>query len=89
MWCLFAEDLGQIPEHRFTRIVDELIANPSRSSADDLGQLFTWLNTSGARPEHGQGPALNPPGNRCARADDLPQGTRACIVGVGDNQWIG
>ena len=53
VWCLFAEDLGQIPEHRFTRIVDELIANPSRSSADDLGQLFTWLNTSGARPEHG------------------------------------
>ena len=42
--CLFAEDLGQLPAHRFTQIVDDLIANPHRSSADDLGGLFDWLN---------------------------------------------
>jgi hypothetical protein len=53
VWCLFAEDLGQIPEHGFMRILDELIANPRRSSEDDLGQLFTCLNTPGDRPEHG------------------------------------
>ena len=53
VWCLFAEDLGQIPGHRFTRVLDELIAHPHRSSADDLGQLFTWLNTPGGRPPHG------------------------------------
>jgi type II restriction/modification system DNA methylase subunit YeeA len=53
VWCLFAEDLGQIPEHRFMRVVDELIANPRRSSADELGQLFTLLNTDGDRPQHG------------------------------------
>lgn len=44
VWCLFAEDLGQIPAHRFTAIVDGLIANPARSSADDLGGLFAALN---------------------------------------------
>jgi hypothetical protein len=54
VWCLFAEDLGQIPEHGFMRILDELIANPRRSSEDDLGQLFECLNTPGdRRPEHG------------------------------------
>ncbi len=53
VWSLFAEDLGQIPEHGFTRVLEELIANPQRSSADELGQLFTWLNTPGVRPEHG------------------------------------
>lgn len=53
VWCLFAEDLGQIPGHRFTRVLDELIANTQRSSADDLGQLFQWLNTPGERPAHG------------------------------------
>jgi hypothetical protein len=53
VWCLFAEDLGQIPEHRFTTVVDELIAHPHRSSEDELGQLFGWLNTPGPRPAHG------------------------------------
>jgi hypothetical protein len=54
VWCLFAEDLGQIPEHRFMRILEELIAQPQRSSADDLGGLFEWLNTPGdRRPEQG------------------------------------
>jgi hypothetical protein len=53
VWCMFAEDLGQIEAHLFTHIVDELIANPERSSADDLGQLFEWLNRDGPRPAGG------------------------------------
>jgi hypothetical protein len=53
VWCLFAEDLGQIPAHRFTRVVDELIRTPHRSSGDDLAQLFAWLNTPGERPSEG------------------------------------
>ena len=53
VWCLFAEDLGQIPEHGFMRILDELIVQPHHSSADELGQLFDWLNRPGDRPEHG------------------------------------
>ena len=53
VWCLFAEDLGQIPEHRFTQLVDDLIAQPHRSSSDDLHGLFQALNVPGARPTHG------------------------------------
>jgi hypothetical protein len=53
IWCLFAEDLGQLEEHIFTRLVDDLIANPGRSSADDLGGLFEWLNRPGDRPPGG------------------------------------
>lgn len=54
VWCMFAEDLGQIPGQGFTRIVDDLIANPQRSSADDLGRLFEYLNDpSPTRPSHG------------------------------------
>ena len=54
VWCMFAEDLGQIPGQAFTRVVDELIANPQRSSADDLGLLFEHLNDpSPERPKHG------------------------------------
>jgi restriction-modification enzyme MmeI-like protein len=54
VWCMFAEDLGQIPGQGFTRIVDDLIASPRRSSADDLGRLFEYLNDpSPDRPTHG------------------------------------
>ncbi len=53
VWCMFAEDLGQLESYLFTHIVDELIANPQRSSADDLGQLFEWLNRDGPRPAGG------------------------------------
>jgi hypothetical protein len=53
VWCMFAEDLGQIESHLFTHIIDGLIANPERSSADDLGQLFEWLNRDGPRPAGG------------------------------------
>jgi hypothetical protein len=55
VWSMFAEDLGQIPGHRFTLIVEDLIANPHRSSTDELGRLFELLNDpSRERPEHGQ-----------------------------------
>lgn len=53
VWCLFAEDLGQLEGHLFTHLVDDLIAQPQRSSADDIGQLFEWLNRPGARPGGG------------------------------------
>jgi hypothetical protein len=54
VWCLFAEDLGQLPEHLFTRIVDDLLANAQHSSADLLHDLFAWLNDpSPTRPSHG------------------------------------
>jgi hypothetical protein len=54
VWCMFAEDLGQIPGNGFTRVVDDLIANPRRSSADDLGRLFEYLDDpSPERPTHG------------------------------------
>lgn len=54
VWCLFAEDLGQLPAHVFTSITEDLIAHPDRSSADDLGQLFDHLNDpSPQRPTHG------------------------------------
>ncbi|HVX34353.1 MAG TPA: DNA methyltransferase [Solirubrobacterales bacterium] len=54
VWCMFAEDLGQIPGQGFTRVVDDLLRNPQRSSADDLGRLFELLNDpSPKRPEHG------------------------------------
>jgi hypothetical protein len=51
---MFAEDLAQIPGQGFTRIVDELISNPRRSSADDLGRLFEYLDDpTPQRPTHG------------------------------------
>lgn len=54
VWCMFAEDLSQIPGQGFTRIVDDLIANPRRSSADDLGRLFEYLDDPNPqRPTHG------------------------------------
>jgi hypothetical protein len=54
VWCMFAEDLGQIPGQAFTRIVEDLIATPRRSSADDLGRLFEYLDDpSPERPTHG------------------------------------
>lgn len=54
VWCMFAEDLGQIPGHRFSHVVKELVANPGRSSADDLGRLFELLDDpSPTRPQTG------------------------------------
>lgn len=54
VWCMFAEDTGQIDSLGFTRLLNGLIENPDRSSADDLGGLFEHLNDpSPGRPEHG------------------------------------
>ena len=54
VWSMFAEDLGLLSSHLFTRLVDDLIATPTRSSTDELGGLFRWLNDPAAqRPEHG------------------------------------
>ncbi len=55
VWSMFAEDLGQIPGHRFKLLLEDLIANPRRSSADELGRLFELLgDLSPERPQHGQ-----------------------------------
>lgn len=53
VWCMFAEDLGLLEAQLFTRLLDRLIDDRQRSSIDDLGQLFTYLNTADGRPEHG------------------------------------
>jgi hypothetical protein len=55
VWSMFAEALGQIPEHRFSQLVEDLIASPHRSSADELGRLFELLNDPAPeRPRQGQ-----------------------------------
>jgi hypothetical protein len=53
VWCMFAEDLGMLPAHVFTRLVEELLEHPSRSTRDDLGQLFRYLNEPHDRPREG------------------------------------
>jgi hypothetical protein len=53
VWCMFAEDLGQLEAQLFTRLVDRLIEDPQRSSYDDIGQLFGYLNTKGGGPDAG------------------------------------
>jgi hypothetical protein len=53
VWSLFAEDVGMLPAHLLTRLLDRLIEDPERSSADDLGQLFRYLAEPDPRPEHG------------------------------------
>lgn len=40
VWAMFAEDLHMLPSHVFTSVLQSLLEDPSRSSADDLGQLF-------------------------------------------------
>lgn len=86
VWCMFAEDLGQLEGHGFTRIVDELLANPSRSSTDDLGGLFERLNTPGQAPTHGiyagaryvNGGLFERPSHVHLDADELVQLREAC-----------
>jgi hypothetical protein len=53
VWCMFAEDLGLIEAQLFTRLVGRLIEDPQRSSFDEIGQLFCYLNTPGGGPDHG------------------------------------
>jgi len=38
------DEVAQHVEIGFTRVLDGLIADPARSSRDDLGQLFAYLN---------------------------------------------
>ena len=53
VWAMFAEDLSMLPSHLFTRVLDGLLADSARSSRDDLGQLFAYLNEPHDRPSDG------------------------------------
>ena len=44
VWVLFAEDLGLIPERVFGNLIDALAADPSRSSAVEITDLFRRMN---------------------------------------------
>lgn len=91
VWAMFAEDLHMLPSHVFTRVVEELVADPSRSSADDLGRLFEILATKGPRPEHGiyagtpyaNGSLFDRPGRVHLEAEELELLARA----AGDFNW--
>ncbi|MGH3000801.1 MAG: type IIL restriction-modification enzyme MmeI, partial [Gaiellaceae bacterium] len=91
VWAMFAEDLHMLPSHVFTHIVEELAADPSRSSADDLGRLFEILGTDGPRPPHGayadtpyaNGSLFNRPARVHLDAEELDLLARA----AGDFNW--
>ena len=53
VWSMFAEDLGMLPSHLFTRLLDGLLKDSGRSSFDDLGRLFRYLAEPKPRPTHG------------------------------------
>lgn len=53
VWAMFAEDLGLLPNNVLSRVLEGLIKDPSRSSADDLGQLFRYLAEFEPRPAKG------------------------------------
>lgn len=53
VWAMFAEDLAMLPSHLLTRVLDGLLADPARSSQDDLGQLFAYLNEPHDWPNEG------------------------------------
>ncbi len=46
VFCLFAEDIGLLPTHLFTRIADSAAAEPARF-ATLIGQLFTAMSKGG------------------------------------------
>jgi hypothetical protein len=50
---MFAEDLGLIRNNVLSRVLEGLIKDTSRSSADDLGQLFRYLAEPDPRPAKG------------------------------------
>src|SRR6266545_4141181 len=54
VWCLFAEDLHLLPSSLFTKLVEGLIKDSTRSSRDELGLLFEYLNTPGGGPSEGR-----------------------------------
>lgn len=53
VWAMFAEDLGLLPNNVLSRLLEGLIREPERSSADDLGQLFRYLAEPSPRPAEG------------------------------------
>lgn len=53
VWAMFAEDLGLLPNSVLSRVLEGLIEDPKRSSADDLGQLFRYLSEPSPRPAEG------------------------------------
>jgi MmeI, DNA-methyltransferase domain/MmeI, N-terminal domain/MmeI, target recognition domain/MmeI, helicase spacer domain len=53
VWAMFAEDLGLIQNNVLSRVLEGLVKDPSRSSADDLGQLFRYLAEPEPRPHGG------------------------------------
>jgi len=53
VWAMFAEDLGLLPNNVLGRVLEGLIRDPGRSSADDLGQLFRYLSEPEPRPAKG------------------------------------
>ena len=77
LWCLFAEDLGQLEGHLYIRIVDGLIEDRRRSSGDDLDGLFSWLNRAGPRPRSSHRPFI-----RNAAIRTHPGGNESITVGM-------
>ncbi len=53
VWAMFAEDLGLLPNNVLSRLLQGLIREPRRSSADELGQLFRYLAEPLPRPAKG------------------------------------
>jgi hypothetical protein len=53
VWAMFAEDLGLIQNNVLSRVLEGLIKDSSRSSADELGQLFRYLSEREPRPAKG------------------------------------
>lgn len=53
VWAMFAEDLGLLPNNVLSRVLEGLIKDSNRSSADDLGQLFRYLAEPEPRPAKG------------------------------------
>ncbi|MDO8731915.1 MAG: hypothetical protein Q7L55_04990 [Actinomycetota bacterium] len=74
VWVLFAEDLGLIPERVFGNLVDALAADPSRSSAVEITDLFRRLNQPDAERRN-RGRAVAVPyvnGELFAEAPEVP-----------------
>jgi hypothetical protein len=53
VWAMFAEDLGLIQNNVLSRVLEGLIKDNSRSSADELGLLFRYLAEPDPRPAKG------------------------------------
>lgn len=53
VWSMFAEDLGLLPNNVLSRVLEGLIKESHRSSADELGQLFRYLAEPAPRPARG------------------------------------